>query len=114
MVRHEVCPYGYKYSALSNQPVMHFTACENFLLTTLHNRRTAGRAQLGFEAHIVSGSISPTWHNRTGLRAFTIDHFVMAITTPKSFVGNIEPVGVPQARGMLRRLSPAEAVRQSI
>jgi NAD(P)H dehydrogenase (quinone) len=25
--RHEVCPCGYKYSALSNQPVMHLTAC---------------------------------------------------------------------------------------
>ena len=84
----------------------HVTACANFLLTTLHNRRIAGRAQLGFEAHILSGSISPTWHNRTGLRAFTIDHLVMAITTPKSLVGNIKPVGVPQAREML----PAGAV----
>jgi hypothetical protein len=96
------CPCGYKYSALSNKPVTHVTACPNFLLTTLHNRRIAGRAQLGFEAYILSGSISPTWHNRTGLRALTIDHLVMAITTPKSLVDNIKPVGVPQARKMLR------------
>jgi hypothetical protein len=41
------------------------------LLTTLHNRRIAGRAQLGFEAHILSGSISPTWHNR----ASPVEHF---------------------------------------
>ena len=57
MVRYEVCPCGYKYSALRNQPVMHFTAWKNFCLPG------GAAVQLPMDRHWSPSSIADwRWH----------------------------------------------------